>query len=78
MPDDSERSLKELLGDEVEELALWELIEREQLEGETRNTSKLPEPALVDTLEFLAEEMEESLGVKLEFPLDQPGIAVPP
>ena len=45
---------------------------REQLEGETRNTSKLPEPALVDTLEFLAEEMEESLGVELEFPLDQP------
>ncbi len=45
---------------------------REQLEGETHNTSKLPEPALVDTLEFLAEEMEESLGVKLEFPLDQP------
>ena len=46
---------------------------REQLEGETRNTSKLPEPALVDTLGFLAEEMEDSLGVKLEFPLDQPG-----
>ena len=45
---------------------------REQLEGDTHNTSKLPEPALVDTLEFLAEEMEESLGVKLEFPLDQP------
>jgi Fe-S oxidoreductase len=45
---------------------------REQLEGETHNTSKLPEPALVDTLEFLAEEMEESLGVRLEFPLDQP------
>ncbi len=45
---------------------------REQLEGETHNTSKLPQPALVDTLEFLAEEMEESLGVKLKFPLDQP------
>jgi Fe-S oxidoreductase len=45
---------------------------REQLEGETRNTSKLPGPALLDTLEFLAEEMEESLGVKVEFPLDQP------
>ena len=41
---------------------------REQLEGETHNTSKIPKPALVDTLEFLAEEMEESLGVKLEFP----------
>jgi Fe-S oxidoreductase len=45
---------------------------REQLEGETKNTSKLPSPALVDTLEFLAEEMEDNLGVKLEFPLDQP------
>jgi Fe-S oxidoreductase len=45
---------------------------REQLEGETHNTSKLPGPALVDTLEFLAEEMEESLGVKVAFPLDQP------
>jgi Fe-S oxidoreductase len=45
---------------------------REQLEGETRNTSKLPGPALVDTLEFLADEMEETLGVKLDFPLDQP------
>jgi Fe-S oxidoreductase len=45
---------------------------REQLEGETHNTSKLPGPALVDTLEFLAGEMEESLGVKVEFPLDQP------
>jgi Fe-S oxidoreductase len=45
---------------------------REQLEGETKNTSKLPSPALVDTLEFLAEEMADNLGVKLEFPLDQP------
>jgi len=44
---------------------------REQLEGDTRNTSKLPQPALVDNLEFLAEEMEDNLGVKLEFPLDR-------
>ena len=44
---------------------------REQLEGDTGNTSKLPRPALVDTLEFLADEMEESLGVKLQFPLDE-------
>jgi Fe-S oxidoreductase len=44
---------------------------REQLEGETRNTSKIPRPAFVDTVEFLAEEIEEGLGVKLTFPIDQ-------
>ena len=43
---------------------------REQLTGETRNTSKVPRRALIDTLEFLAEEMEEILGVELEFPVD--------
>jgi Fe-S oxidoreductase len=46
---------------------------REQLRGETRNTSKVPKPALIDTLEFLSEEMEEMLGLKVEFPLDQSG-----
>jgi Fe-S oxidoreductase len=45
---------------------------REQLEGDTRNTSKIPRPAFVDNLEFLTEEMEENLGVKLEFPIDVP------
>ncbi|MFH0944162.1 MAG: (Fe-S)-binding protein [Planctomycetota bacterium] len=45
---------------------------REQLEGETHNTSKIPAKALVHTLEFLAEEMEENLGVSVEFPVDQP------
>ena len=44
---------------------------REQLEGETHNTSKIPKPAFLDTLEFLGEELEESIGVKLEFPVDQ-------
>jgi len=44
---------------------------REQLEGKTRNTSKIPTPALMDTLGFLAEEIEDSLGVKLSFPVDQ-------
>jgi len=44
---------------------------REQLEGETRNTSKIPQPALLDTLEFLSEEMEDLLDLKLEFPVDQ-------
>lgn len=45
---------------------------REQLEGATRNTSKIPQPALFDTLGFLSEEMEELLGIQLEFPVDQP------
>jgi Fe-S oxidoreductase len=44
---------------------------REQLQGQTRNTSKIPKPALLDTLEFLAEEMEEMLGIKVEFPVDK-------
>ena len=44
---------------------------REQLEGDTHNTSKIPKPAFLDTLEFLGEELEEGLGVKLEFPVDQ-------
>jgi Fe-S oxidoreductase len=45
---------------------------REQLEGETHNTSKIPKPAFLDTMEFLGEELEEAIGVKLEFPIDQP------
>jgi Fe-S oxidoreductase len=45
---------------------------REQLEGDTHNTSKIPKPAFIDTLEFLGEELEESIGVKLEFPVDRP------
>jgi len=45
---------------------------REQLEGETHNTSKVPKKALVHTLEFLSEEMEDLLGVELEFPVDKP------
>ncbi len=45
---------------------------REQLEGETRNTSKIPEPALRDTLEFLSDELHEYLGLRLQFPVDQP------
>lgn len=44
---------------------------REQLTGETHNTSKVPRRALIDTLEFLAEEMEDILGVELEFPVDR-------
>jgi len=43
---------------------------REQLEGKTQNTSAIPLPALLDTLEFLEEEMETDKGVPIKFPLD--------
>jgi Fe-S oxidoreductase len=46
---------------------------QEQLVGETRNTSKVPREGLLDVLDFLSEEMEESLGVKLQFPTDEVG-----
>jgi Fe-S oxidoreductase len=46
---------------------------REQLEGATKNTSAIPLPALTDTLEFLAEEMQEEKGVEIKFPLDVEG-----
>ena len=46
---------------------------REQLEGKTGNTSKIPLPALLDTLEFLAGELDDSLGIKVSFPVDQAG-----
>lgn len=44
---------------------------REQLEGETHNTSRVPKEALLDTLVFLSEELEDLLGVKMEFPVDK-------
>lgn len=43
---------------------------REQLQGETRNTSKVPVKALKNTLEFLEEEIEEIKGVRVTFPID--------
>jgi len=46
---------------------------REQLEGETGNTSAFPLPAILDGLEFLEDDMEEELGVKIKFPLDVEG-----
>lgn len=46
---------------------------REQLEGASGNTSAIPVPALIDTLEFLSEDMLEDKGVKIEFPLDVEG-----
>ena len=45
---------------------------REQLEGETHNTSKVPKEAMINTLDFLSEELEDMLGIKLDFPVDQP------
>jgi Fe-S oxidoreductase len=49
----------------------WQVSVREQLEGETHNTSKVPKEALLDTLVFLSEELEDLLGVKMEFPVDK-------
>lgn len=46
---------------------------REQLEGNSGNTSAVPVPALTDTLEFLEEDMEEEKGVPIKFPLDVEG-----
>ncbi len=46
---------------------------REQLEGETGNTSAFPVPAIVDGLEFLEEEILEEQGVEIKFPLDVDG-----
>ncbi|GAB4503818.1 MAG: (Fe-S)-binding protein [Anaerolineales bacterium] len=44
---------------------------REQLEGKTGNTSAIPVPALLDTLEFLEEELQDSTGEPIKFPVDQ-------
>jgi Fe-S oxidoreductase len=46
---------------------------REQLEGATGNTSAIPVPALIDTLEFLEEDMLEEKGVEIKFPMDVEG-----
>jgi Fe-S oxidoreductase len=43
---------------------------REQLQGETKNSSKVPLKGLVNSLEFLEEEIEEIKGVKVKFPVD--------
>lgn len=47
---------------------------REQIEGKTGNTSKVPLPALEDNLEFLSEEIEEDKGIKVSFPIDKEGV----
>ncbi len=46
---------------------------REQLEGNTKNTSAIPVPALTDTLEFLEEELLEITGQEIKFPIDLAG-----
>ena len=43
---------------------------REQLEGTSGNTSAVPVPALIDTLEFLSDDMKEEKSVDIKFPLD--------
>ena len=46
---------------------------REQLIGASGNTSAIPVPALLDTLEFLTDDMQEEKGVRIPFPIDQEG-----
>ena len=46
---------------------------REQLIGKSGNTSAIPVPALLDSLEFLSESMKEERGVDVPFPIDQDG-----
>ena len=46
---------------------------REQLEGETRNTSAFPWVAVKDSMEFLEEEIEEEKGISAKFPVDVEG-----
>ena len=46
---------------------------REQLEGDTGNTSAIPVPALKDTVEFLEEELEDIYNVNITFPFDVEG-----
>jgi Fe-S oxidoreductase len=46
---------------------------REQLTGKSGNTSAVPVAALLDSLEFLSEEMQEDKGVEIPFPVDQEG-----
>ena len=46
---------------------------REQLEGKTGNTSAIPVAALLDTLDFLADDIKDEKGVRVEFPVDKEG-----
>ena len=44
---------------------------REQLEGTSGNTSAIPLPALLDNLEFLQDELRDTKGAEVKFPVDQ-------
>jgi len=44
---------------------------REQLQGKTANTSAIPAPAMIDTCEFLEEELVDLTGQKIKFPIDK-------
>ncbi len=46
---------------------------REQLTGASGNTSAVPVPALLDSLEFLSDEMQEEKGIEIPFPVDREG-----
>jgi len=46
---------------------------REQLEGETKNTSAIPVPALKDNCEFLEEEFRDLYDADVKFPIDVEG-----
>ncbi len=46
---------------------------REQVDGKTANTSAIPVPALMDTLEFLEEELMDMFGIPIKFPVDREG-----
>jgi Fe-S oxidoreductase len=46
---------------------------REQMVGASGNTSAVPVPALLDSLEFLGEELKEQTGQDIVFPIDQAG-----
>jgi Fe-S oxidoreductase len=46
---------------------------REQLDGETGNTSAIPLPALKDTCEFLEEEFQDIYNVEIKYPFDVEG-----
>lgn len=44
---------------------------REQMVGASGNTSAVPVPALLDTLEFLSEEIKDATGQEITIPVDQ-------
>ena len=46
---------------------------REQLTGASGNTSAVPVPALLDSLDFLSEEMRDGRGIEASIPVDQEG-----